>query len=429
MPAAGFGAAQEIALPEPHAPIAHASPEVATLTLFVLSFELTDRSLDDLERIGRELTEARLARIFATTPDLTELLLLKTCQRVEVYGIATRDSVAPRVRSRLPSPDRWTAREEQEAVGHLLRVAAGLESVAVGEQEVRAQIDQAARSVLSRDPRPVLKSLFLEARSTADRFAPQPCPARSIAALAASRVLEECGDPFPRVLVVGAGTVGRQVAELLAPRARLTLVYREHPPDPAFLRALGVRAVPSRQLAQELTLCDAVVTAAKTAGRLLLPSDFDDPAQPARPRLVIDLGVPRNVDPATGAVPGVRLIDLTQLGPSVPSRERIDPLSGRIDGEVDRVYRRFLDEASEPFVSALFQRAEAIRERELRTARPHLGTLTPEQSHAVDLLTLRLTRQLLLPAARRLRSTGTGPEDARLRRAALELFRADPSTP
>jgi glutamyl-tRNA reductase len=429
MPAAGYGAALDALRAGPTAGAAPLVVDARSLTLFVLGFELLDGSLDDLERVGRDVTDERLARIFSTSPDLAELLALRTCQRVELYGVATRELAPERLRARLPSPERWTVREEEAAVAHLLRVAAGLESVAVGEKEVRAQIDQASRSVRSRHPRAVLKRLFARARTTADTCTPEPSPARSIAALAASKVLEMCGDPFPRVLVVGAGTVGRQVAEHLAPRARITLVYRHHPPESTFLRDFGLRAVPARQLAEEIALCDAIVTAAKTAGRLLRPADFDRPGARGRPRLVIDLGVPRNVDPAAGRVPGVQLVDLSGLGSSPRSRAGIDPLAERLDREVRPVYREFLREALEPWVTGLFQRGEAVRQRELGAARPHLGDLNPEQLRAVDLLTLRITRQLLLPAARQLRAVEGGPHADRLRRTALELFSPDPPPP
>ncbi|MCI4350071.1 MAG: hypothetical protein L3K15_00950 [Thermoplasmata archaeon] len=429
MPAAGVGAALDTARLNSPTPPTPSAPDGASLTLFVLGFDLAGGSLDELERVAREMTEERVTRMFGTIAGVAELLVLRTCQRIELYGIASKELAASHVRNRLPTPERWRLRQDDEAVAHLLRVAAGLESVAVGEKEVRAQIDHARGSVHSRHPRPVLKELFAEARRTADRCAPDPSPARSIAALAASKVLEECGDPFPRVLVVGAGVVGRQVAELLAPRARVTLVYRHHPPDPTFLRAFGIRAVPARQMPEELALCDATVTAAKSAGRLLDPTDFERPTAAGRPRLVIDLGVPRNVDPSAGRVPGVRLVDLAGLGSSSRSREGIDPVAERVDGEVDRVYRLFLRETIEPWVTALFHRAEAIRQRELTGARPHLGDLSPEQLGAIDLLTTRITRQLLLPAARRLRASGGGSEEARLRHAALELFPPDAPPP
>jgi glutamyl-tRNA reductase len=278
----------------------------------------------------------------------------------------------------------------------------------------------AARATLSRHRGRLLRDLFEGAAEEACRAASSNPSSRSIAAVAATRALELVGRPFPRVLVVGSGAVGRQVTELLAPSSRVTITYRHQPPDEEFLRSTGARAVRATGLAAEVELSDAVVTAAKTGDRCLGVREL----AAARAVVVIDLGMPRNVDPAVRQLPGVRLVDLAELG-ARPGPEADDRLGPRLDMAADRLYARLDPGTLEPWVAAVRREAEGIRRAELDVGRRFLGELTPDQELAVDRLTRRLVNRLLHEPTRRVRSLPSGPDGDRLRRFALELWRTD----
>ena len=389
------------------------------LALFGLELSLDTASVDALEAVARRLDAPQVQAWFDTSSGVEEVALLSTCHRVElVFAFRTLPEGDRWLRWLPVDPGSWKRRTGRELVHHLFEVAAGRRSLAIGEREVRLQVRSAARSTLSRHPRPVVRGLLESAAAAADEIAPSVPPARSIAAVAAGRLLEQVALPFPRVVVVGAGVVGRQLTERLAGSARVTLVYRNQPPDERFLRSTGARAVPSVRLAEELGVADALVAAAKSGEPCLGLSDLP----PQRHLVLVDLGVPRNIDPAVRGTPNIDLLDLGDLWDRRTPSPADDPAELAIFDLAERFWARFEVLALESWGDAQRRSTEELRLSELETARPFLGTLTPEQEVAVERLTQRLVARILLPPTERLRALPPGPEGERLRRFALELL-------
>ncbi len=400
-----------------------AVPQPRILAGFELS--LATAPLEELDRAARSMDRAWLKQSFDRISETEEVLLLATCTRRELVVLCRSAEGVERWREELPGiRAHWRERGSREVVRHLFRVAAGRESMVVGEGEVRRQVRAAGHASLGRGPRASLRELAEAASATAERLLPCVPTSRSIAAVAASRVLEFSGRPFPRVLVIGAGAMGKRVVELLAPNARVTVAYRQRPPDEAFLRATGARAVRSAELAPEVALSDAVVSAvtvsAPCLGRDQVPTD--------RPILLIDLGMPRNIDPAVRTRCGVQLLDLADL--RVPARDSSDPeLERSLDAEAQRQCARLEAFGLEPWVSAVRRRAEATRRAEVARAQRFLGELSSTQRDALEKLTRRLVDQLLRGPTERLRRLPAGDEPDRLRRFALELWEPPPAGP
>jgi glutamyl-tRNA reductase len=401
------------------APILAPTPEpsLSPLGLYGLEFSLDTASLDALEAVARAVTRAEVEAWFARRPGIEEVALLSTCHRIELVLLARNAEAVEEWRSLLPgTPSAWRLREDRDAVRHLFRVAAGRESLAVGEAEVARQVLAAAHGIESRHPRPVLRELFETAAATATELA--AARPLSIAAVAAERLRSLLRVERPRVLVVGSGIVGRQVVESLGAGARITVVYHQRPPDTSFLRSHDARAVPWEDLGDELARADAVVTAAKFGNHGLGASDL--PSQ--HPLVLVDLGMPRNIDPDVRSLPNVRLVDLEELharpvaAPGAPSEDRLD-LAAR------RCAERLQVLLFEPWIDAFRRAAEEVRRSELTTARSYLGALRPEQELAVDRLTRRLVARLLLAPTERIRSLPPGPEGEIRRRWAVELLR------
>ena len=393
---------------------------VVPLSLFGFECSLDTVPLDTLESVTRAVSREAVERWFDRFPTVQEVALLSTCHRVEIYVLARNPEDRERWREVLPEArGAWRARDGWEAVHHLFRVAAGRESSAMGEAEVRLQVQAASRTVVSRHPRPVLREVFLEAASAAREVSDPEAAPVSIASLAVERLRELVDRPNPRVLVVGSGTVGRQVACDLAPFARVTLVFHARPPDPPFLRAAGVDAVRLDRLPMELRTADAVVTAAKFGDRGLradeLPRD--------RPIVLVDLGMPRNIDPAARELPNVRLVDLQELYGISRASSAPDLFDGRVEELATRFYDHLAQGLSGPWVDALLRAAEATRRSELKTARPFLGPLDPDQEAAIERLTRRLVARLVIPPVERVRTLPAGPEGDLQLRIALELLR------
>ena len=388
----------------------------------LLGFEcsLATSDLDRLESLDRRLAPARLQAAFQGTPSVAETVLLRTCHRVELYLWTDPAGPSDSALVDLLGPvECWRRHEDDAAVLHLFRVAAGLESTAVGEREVRDQVRAAAARVLSRSPRPVLRPLLLESVAAADAVAPTVPASRSIAALAAARVLSESPAPFPRVLVVGTGVMGRTVAELLAPYGRVTLVYRTRPPDAEFLRATDSRAAPWESLDAEIALTDGVVTAVKTAGRIIGPSALSGRR---RPLAVIDLGMPRNVDPSLRGHPLVRLIDLEGLRALV-SATPLTEVETRVGDRARTAALGLARSGFESWVDRYRREAERVRVALLAEAEAALSELTGVERAAVDRLTRRLAARLLEAPTEGLRAIPPGPEGDERRRWAADLLR------
>jgi glutamyl-tRNA reductase len=396
------------------------------LSLFGLEFSLETASLDALEAVTRAVTRARVASWFARFSGTEEAALLSTCHRVELTLLVRFPEELGRWQDVLPgSGSSWTVREGRDAVHHLFRVAAGRESLAVGEAEVREQVRAAAGSVQSRYPRRVLRDLFVRAAEAAGEVISSVPATPSIASIAARRLLELVGRPSPRVLVIGSGTVGRQVAEHLASRARVTIVFHQRPPDDVFLRTTGARAVPLHRLTEELTATDAIVTAAKFGTHGLRAPDLPRD----RPLVLVDLGVPRNIDPSVRELPNARLVDLEELH-ALPGRSiGPDDQDRRVEELADRCSDRLEGSLFEPWIDAFRRAAEDLRRSELANARPFLGRLDPSQELAIERLTRRLVARLLLSPTVRIRSLPPGLEGDRMRRFATELLDPDSAGP
>lgn len=413
-------------LPERESLAGMGGPATASLALFSLECSLDTVALDALETVSRRTPREVLPSWLARCPATREVALLSTCHRVEVYALSQDSEDIERWLSLLPGPrDFWRVREGGEAVHHLFRVAAGRESSATGESEVSHQVRAAGRSIVSRHPRPILRSLFHEAASAAREGASSAGPAPvSIASLAAARLRSLLDRPNPRVLVVGSGTVGRQVVREIASFARPTLLFHERPPDPTFLSATGANAVQLDRLPEELRTADAVVTAAKFGDRGVRPRDL--PRDHAL--VLVDLGMPRNVDPAVRDLPNVRLVDLEELHSATRPLRAPSLEDARVERRAGRCFLRLEPHLTAPWIDTLLRAAEASRRAELEVARPFLGRLDPEQEAAVDRLTRRLVARLAIPPVERIRALPSGPGGDLQRRIALDLLHpSDPS--
>ncbi len=396
---------------------------VSRLTLLSL-----ERSLD---RVGIEALEGTIATLpptvvrdwFDGEPDLLEVGTLRTCQRFLLFALLRGSDRVPGFRDRFPGGSDWTVRRDADAVRHLYRVAAGLESRAPGERQIRDQVRAAASNVLGRYPRPVLKELLV--RAAAVRVPGRPSEGTSVADLAVAWLRGRIGEGEPRVLVIGVGTVGRRVAERLFGVARVTVLYRHRPPEADWSARWTVRARPSTDLAEMLAEADAVVAAAKTTGRILSRADLpDDPHR--GPRWFVDLGVPRNIDPGVVGRPGSEIVDLGRLPRgTLPPEELVERLRD-IDAAAEEASADLARVSVEPWADTVRHEGERIRREELARALAHTGPIPEPVRIALDRLSERLVRRLLAGPTAELRALPAGPEADWARRRLVEMLREPP---
>jgi glutamyl-tRNA reductase len=346
--------------------------------LFCLTANHGNADFELLDRISR-IPVAEASRRLAALEFVRGVVVLSTCNRFEAYldlddPLAAADAVAAEaVAAALAehSPaDAESLRGSadthlgESAVRHLFSVTAGLESMVVGEEEIAGQVQRAAQ-----DARAVgtvsapLDRLFQQAARTSRTvrgIADQSRVDRSVARLALDLASARVPDwSRVRVLLVGTGRyAATTIAALRARGAADVRVYSATGRAAMFAAKYGVRA--EEQLSAALADADVVVTC--TSRYTVAASDI--PA--AHPLLVIDLGLPRNVDPAVGQLPEVELIDLELLALHAPVPELAGPAHALVG---DAAAGFAADAAAAPAIVALRRHVDALLEAEIARAR------------------------------------------------------------
>ncbi len=382
----------------------------------------------------------------AVAEHLSESVLLSTCNRIEVYAYAERfhggyadirELIARH--SGLPPEtvgDELYAHHDADAVRHLFAVAAGLDSVVVGEHEVLGQVRDAWQSARSEGTvGAVLEPLFRRAVETGKRARTETGIARGIASLSHAAVAladERLGGlTGRRVLVLGAGEVASGTLKSLADAHPGDIAVASRSPERAVAAAqlCGGRAVALADLDTALAGADVAITTTGATEIVLEHSDID--AVMARRAgaelLIVDVAVPRDVDPAARELPGVTLLDMDDLGDFV-ERERsgrtqeIDSVQAIIDEEVEF----YLAEASArevaPLIAALRGRAELLSASELDRHASRLADLSPAQRAAVESLLRGVVNKLLHEPTIRLKDAAGHARGDRLAEALRDLF-------
>jgi glutamyl-tRNA reductase len=345
-----------------------------------------------------------------------EAVVLSTCNRTELYLVreehADDEAVAALVQLAGERADDLAAalyrlRDEAAAL-HLFRVAAGLDSLVPGEGEILGQVRAAFEAG---EAGPFLDRLFRQALHTGKRvrmetaIGESPASVPSAAAALAQQVFGDLAGH--RVLLLGAGKISESAARNLRSRgAEIAVVANrtlEHGEDLA--RKLGAQALALDAVATELERADVVVSATSASELVLSRASVAAAlrARKGRPLLLLDLAVPRDLDPAINELDGCFLYDVDDLEAVVT-----ETLSGRrgeaaraeqlVAGEADRFreWQASLDIV--PTIASLRALAEEIRDRELRKAG---GRLSERERKHIESVTSQIVAKLLhLPTIR-----------------------------
>jgi glutamyl-tRNA reductase len=335
-----------------------------------------------------------------------ECVCLSTCNRTELYAVGDGADARSLAALRALGGDAVVALSyrlaDHAAALHLFRVAAGLDSLVPGEGEILGQVRAAYEAGA---PGPLLNRLFHDAlhagkkARTQTTIAESPASVPSAGAALAQQVFGELAGR--RVVVVGAGKVGELAARSLVARgAELAgVANRSTGHGEELARRLGTRAFSLEQIAGALESADIVVACTGAPGFVLGPGDIHDRRK--RPLFVVDLAVPRDVDPAVNRLDGCYLYDIDDLEAVVESSlagrrreaERAEAIVAE-EAERFRAWQASLDVV--PTIASLRARAEAIRSAELSKAR-----LSDDERRAVDSITTQIVNKLLhLPTVR-----------------------------
>jgi glutamyl-tRNA reductase len=336
--------------------------------------------------------------------------VLATCNRLELYAWSDGPSTARRLKAELVRQAGAVGNEVGEvtyihrgsrAVSHLIRVTSGLDSVAVGEEQIHGQVRLALRTAEQRGIPSPLRLLLSTALQASRRLRKDSVPRSSRGSLAAAAIDWTLGPAKPAerriALVLGAGGVARSAAtDLLKRGFRVTVLSRSYERSAALADALGksVRAGTLSELPERLPMADLLVGATASQSSVV---DRQTMAQAVAkrgcPLTILDLALPRDVDPTVRDLAGVRLVDLHDLEElSTPEPPALDAV---LAAEVRAVERKLAQVAAGPAVADLRTRAEELRLAEVARHTRRLGALSGDQAAALEDLTRALVAKLI----------------------------------
>ena len=340
--------------------------------------------------------------------DGREAAVLSTCNRTELYIVAGEEDEAIAELERLSgeplAPYLYRLGDEAAAL-HLFRVAAGLDSMVPGEGEILGQVRAAYEAGACG---PVLDRLFRSAlhagrkARTETAIGESPSSVSAAAAALAQQVFGELDDR--RVLIVGAGKVGELAARNLRSRGADVAFVANRSADRAveLARKLGSEPLPLEGVAVELERADVVVSSTGAAGFVITRDAVEQSVRRRKgaPLFLIDLAVPRDVEPSVGELDGCFLYDIDDLeavvAESLAGRHRE---AERAEAIVAAEAKRFREWQASldvvPAIASLREHAEAIRTAELAKAEGRLGGLSESERRTVDSLTSQIVNKLL----------------------------------
>jgi len=386
-------------------------PSQATARLLALGVSHHHAPLEVRERLylqdgqASELAEA-----------LGEAVVLSTCNRTEIYLVGAdperaREQLEERSGLELEGVlARW---DDGEAVSHLFRVASGLDSLVPGESQILGQVRDAYESARTRGATgALLNRLFEDALHAGKRVRTEAklheLP-ESVAASAVELGVRELGGAEgKRALLFGAGKMSELAARDLRERgAEVVISSRTLESAQDLAGRVGGSAAVFDAVAVELPEADLVISATRCPYPILH-------AEAVRPRekplVLVDVAVPRDLDPAIGELEGCTLFDIDALGEGLVGREEdVREAEAIVAEEAARFaeWRRSRDAAGA--IRDLRTRAEEIRSEELARAGSRLAELSDRERETVETLTTQIVNKLLHAPTVRAKEAGSEP--------------------
>lgn len=416
------------------------------MSVVVIGLNHRSTPLDLLERmtIGDAALPKALHDLISRS-DVSEAVVLSTCNRTEVYAVAERFHGAFQdIRNFLAEvaflapedfSDHLYVHYDAPAVAHLFEVAAGLDSAVLGESEILGQVKVAWERARSEGAAgPALNLLFRHALEAGKRARTDSGIARSITSVAQAAVAMAAdrlsGLHGRQVLVLGAGGMGEAMALGLAKAGtELTIANRTWDTAVELASRVQGRAVRLADVPAALAGVDVLLSSTGAASPLLEVDDVERvvTAREGRPLLIVDIAVPRDIDPAVSRLPGVTLLDMDDLRAfaDVGTQARqgeVALVRSLLDDELARYLAATSAREVAPVIVALRERAEVVRRAELERLRHRLEGLDEAQLEAVESLSRGIIGKLLHDPSVALKDAAGTQRGERLVASLRDLF-------
>ncbi len=366
-----------------------------------------------LTYFGHTHTEGHLAQT-------NEGVILSTCNRLEIYATvydvdAAIDSITKFLSEACDVPLKAFAShlyilQDDDVVWHLMGVAAGIDSMVVGEPQILGQIARSYEAALSQDAAgTILASLFRSAIRTGKRARTETAigyNAASVSSVAARLVEEVVGDDYTnrQVLLIGAGEMGAVTVRSLINRGIQDIVVANRTYDKAveLANAWNGRAISMQQLPKALAEAEIIITSTGAPHSILSRETLELARENNAERdlfFIIDLAVPRDVDPEIQSLPNVSLYNIDDLqeqaDENVKKREgEIPKVQTIVEDEVVKFMAWFASLDAVPTITALRRRMEGFRQDELTRLFNRLE-LDDREQNLVATMSHRLVNKIL----------------------------------
>ncbi len=405
-----------------------------TLTLVGVNYKTAPIALREQIAISREeLPET--TRALAAVEGVTECMIVSTCNRVElVAAVEGPDTDLTGFLHQYFGLDRALLephiykQTDRDAVRHLFRVAASLDSMVVGEPQILGQVKEAfavarAAGTVSGQLEHLLQSAFAAAKKVRSETE-IGSNSVSVASVAVDLAKKIFGSLQGRtVFLVGAGKMSELAARHLVQQGAGAILVSNRTQERAHRMAeqFAGRVIPYEQLYEAASDADIVISSTGAPHPIFRREHGQKfmHRRRNRPMFFIDIAVPRDVDPEMGKLEGIFVYDIDDLQAVAAahleerSREASDAET-LIAGEVERFHARQRTVNVAPAIVALQRQAEEIRQAELKRMQARLGGMTTEQAAAVDALTRGLVNKFLHPPMQALKQAARENDQVRL---------------
>ncbi|WP_363466957.1 glutamyl-tRNA reductase [Halogeometricum borinquense] len=374
-----------------------------------------------------------------TNEEVSEAFALHTCNRAEAYVVTDAQATGRRALTDFAPDVRDGAvveMDHEQSLRHLMRVAAGLESLVLGEDQILGQIKRSfeeARGAGGIGPMlddAVTKAIHVGERARTETEINEG--ALSLGSAAVRLAKSETTLDGATALVIGAGEMGTLAAESLAAAgigelvvANRTLPHAEHVAEEVDVPA---RALPLSAVETAIEAADVVISATGSPEYVLSSPHVETSGETT----LIDLAQPRDVDPAVDSLPDIVVHDMDGLEAVTDEtrelrREAAERVESMIDDEFERLLKSFKRKRADRAISGMYEAAEEVKQRELETALAKLdaqGELTDDQRETVAALADALVGQLLSAPTKSLREAAV-EDDWDTIQTAMTLFDPD----
>jgi glutamyl-tRNA reductase len=425
----------------------------ASLLVVGISHQRATVGLRERVAIGKAALPENLLALHGD-PRVQECVIVSTCNRTEVYAVVNGPVPEPgddalvqflTQRAGIAADELapYLYRLSDVLVAqHLFRVASGLDSLVVGEVEILGQVKDALRAAeAAHTGGKWLYTLFRRALEAGKRARSETAISTGATSMSWAAV-ELARERVPnlskaQVLVLGAGATAEGIARALAAHGVEGTMVANRTVERAerLAQLVGGVAVPFAQLLSFLAIADVVICSTDAPHPILSLDSVRSTLAARRGRrlYLIDVAVPRDVEPEVGLLPGVELMDIDALAARASKGLR------RREAEVAKVDQIILDEIDRfaawqssqrvtSTIASLQQRAEALRREELRRVSARLANVSPEAQQAIEAATRAIINKMLHHPITVLRETALQGTDARYVQALEELFDLGPGT-